>query len=112
MVVRMRGLRQIKLLETLCLRRHDICENLAFELGVSRMTIRRDIRALSEYYPLYTQCGTGGGVFVVDGFRMDKSYLTEEQIKGLEAISDRLEGEEKALIEIVIKKYKMPKRKR
>lgn len=67
-------IRRIRLLETLCLRRYDICDNLAFEFGVSGMTIRRDVRASWEYCPIYTQCGTGGGVFVVDGFRMDTSY--------------------------------------
>lgn len=30
---------------------------------------------------------------------------------GLERISERLEGEEKALMKSVIKKYKMPKRR-
>lgn len=99
------------MLDALCLRRHDYCDNLAFEFGVSRRTIYTDIRILSEYYPIYTQCGSSGGVFVVDGFRMDKSYLADEQIGKLERLSNRLEGEEKELIQGIIKRYQMPKRK-
>ena len=44
-------------------------ENLAFEFGVSIRTIYSDIDALTPYYPIKTQSGKGGGVYVEDGFR-------------------------------------------
>ena len=39
--------RRISILHILCERRKETLENLAFELGVSRNTIQRDIEALS-----------------------------------------------------------------
>ena len=60
--------RRQKLLELLCIRRHDTCDNLAHEFHVSSATIRRDIAVLTCSYPIETVCGRyGGGV----RFRMD-----------------------------------------
>lgn len=46
--------RRQELLNTLCRRRHDKIDNLAFEFCVSERTIRRDIQELSLSYPIYT----------------------------------------------------------
>lgn len=57
--------RRQKLLEVLCLRRHDTCANLAHEFHVCQRTIRYDIEALMCSYPIETICGRfGGGVRV------------------------------------------------
>ena len=46
--------RRQSILELMCERRHETIDNLAFEFGVDRRTIRRDIEVLSISYPLYT----------------------------------------------------------
>ena len=46
--------RRQKILEILCLRRHETTENLAHEFNVSRGTIRRDITVLTCSYPIET----------------------------------------------------------
>lgn len=58
--------RRQKLLEVLCLRRHDTCVNLSHEFGVSVETIRRDIRELTCSYPVETVSGGHGGVRVAE----------------------------------------------
>ena len=61
--------RRQKLLELLCIRRHDTCDNLAHEFHVSSATIRRDIAVLTCSYPIETVCGRyGGGVRIADGY--------------------------------------------
>ena len=49
--------RRQALLEIICERRHEKMDNLAFELGVSRKTIIRDVLELSISYPIYTAAG-------------------------------------------------------
>lgn len=46
--------RRNALLEILSMRRFETLENLAFEFGVSKRTIRYDIEILSLTYPIYT----------------------------------------------------------
>ena len=63
--------RRQALLELLCERRHETMENLAFEFGVSRYTIMRDVLELSISYPVYTVSGRHeSGVFVEDDYRV------------------------------------------
>ena len=44
--------RRQKILEVLCLRRHDTYRNLSHEFNVSTGTIRRDIVVLTCSYPI------------------------------------------------------------
>ena len=62
--------RRQRLLEVLCLRRHDTYDNLAQEFNVSKMTIRRDITALTCSYPIETVRGRYGG-----GIQVRADYL-------------------------------------
>lgn len=64
--------RRMRLIEELCERKFDTIDNLAFELGVSRRTICYDIEELSLSYPIFTAKGTGGGVWVRDGYRSEE----------------------------------------
>lgn len=92
--------RRQKLLEVLCLRRHDTCDNLAHEFKVSNATIRRDIAVLMCSYPIETVCGRfGGGVRVVDGYyynykSSDRKSLTSKQIALLRKLRDQLIGDD------------------
>ena len=71
--------RRNAIMKILCRRRHETIMNLASEFGVSERTIRRDIETLSLTEPIYTQSGRyGGGVYIMDGYSMDRMYLPEE----------------------------------
>lgn len=78
--------RRQKILILLCRRRHDTIENLASEFGVSERTIRRDIEALSATDPIYTQTGRHGGVYVADGYYLDRQYMSNEEISLLKKV--------------------------
>lgn len=79
--------RRNRLIKILCRRRHETIANLALEMEVSERTVRRDIAALSEVEPIYTQTGRhSGGVYVVDGYYSDGLFLTDEEITCLKVI--------------------------
>lgn len=69
---------------------------LADRLEVSRRTISRDVDALCRAgFPLVTQQGQGGGISLVDSFRLDRSALTQGELQnilaglgGLESVGD------------------------
>lgn len=102
--------RRMAILEALCKRRHEQVANLAFEFGVTSWTIRQDIQTLSLSYPVYTTQGNGGGVHVVDGYRMGKQYLTKEQKDLLEKLATRLTGEDFKTMQSILKKFGEPTR--
>lgn len=103
--------RRQSILDLLCERRHESIENLAFEFNVSRRTIERDIEVLTISYPIYTTKGTGGGVHVVDGFRLGRKYMTDKQTELLEKLASRLTGEDFATMQSILKTFKEPKGK-
>lgn len=112
--------RRNAILKTLCRRRYETIGNLAMEFEVSERTIRRDIEILSYTEPIYTQTGRhAGGVYVVEGYHMDRMYMLEEEIAVLQKIKDTayqnnsgllLPGEAKTL-ERIICAYAKPKNK-
>ena len=80
--------RRQKILEILCLRRHETIGNLAHEFNVSQETIRRDITVLTCSYPVETVRGGHGGVKVADWFHLDRRTLNADESSFLR----RLEG--------------------
>lgn len=55
-------------------------KQLAKEFGVSTRTIYRDINILSAAgIPILSQKGYGGGLSLLEGFSLDKSYFTEAE---------------------------------
>jgi predicted DNA-binding transcriptional regulator YafY len=84
--------RRNAILKALCRRRYETISNLATEFDVSERTIRRDIEILSFTEPIYTQSGRNGGVYVVDGYRMDRMYMSEEEAGLLCKIRDTEEA--------------------
>ena len=96
------------LLETLCHRRYDTISNLANEFGVNRRTIERDILVLSCSYPLLTFKGSGGGVKVVNGFKIGMRYLNEEQSTLLQKLSDNLSGDDFLTMQSILKMFSKP----
>lgn len=98
--------RRQALLELLCERRHDTMENLAFEFGVSRHTIMRDVLELSVSYPIYTVSGRhDSGVFVQDDYYLGKQYLSNEQQELLTAMLVNCDANQKKTMLAIIKKF-------
>ena len=57
---------------------------LAERFEVSRRTIGRDIDALcAAGIPVVTHQGIGGGISIAEGFRLDKSVLTTDELSGI-----------------------------
>ena len=100
--------RRLAVLHILCERRKETIDNLAFELNVSRNTIKSDIIALSLSYPIYTVSGIGGGIRIMDGFRLGMKYLTDTQCELLETLLETQEGETKEILHSIIKTFKKP----
>lgn len=97
--------RRNAILEVLCLRKHETRENLAFEFGVSKRTIEYDILTLSLEYPIYTTQGNGGGIHVVEDFRLGKSCLKNEQQELLERLLPKLSGKDAEVMKSILKSF-------
>ena len=71
--------------------------DLAERFEVNRRTIGRDIDALCRAgIPVVTHQGAGGGISIAEGFKLDKSVLTADELsgiiaalKGIGSVSDR-----------------------
>lgn len=105
--------RQLNLIKLLCCRRHETISKLALEFGVSKRTIQRDIDELTFLIPIYVKCGRyDGGVYVDEGYTMDRMYMCTEEIDLLIKIGNiaksKLSEEEKNLFEKIIKTYTKP----
>ncbi len=102
--------RRLGILEYLCKQRRDTIENLAFEFGVSRSTIKRDIEILSISYPLSTSQGKGGGVYVAEWFKFGMVYLTDKQAELLKRLDKYLVGEDKLTLKSILSTYCRPQK--
>ena len=97
--------RRWKILTEICKRRHDTCENLANEFGVTARTIQTDIQILSCSYPIECIRGRfGGGVRIADWFTL-KSGLTDAQLSLLQRLSKQLKGNDLHIMESIITRY-------
>lgn len=103
--------RRMCIVEALSKRRRDTIDNLAFEFNVSRRTIRYDIEILSCSYPIYTTKGTGGGVHILDGYKLGMKYFTAEQTEFLERISKGLTGADLKTAQTLLATFGQPKGK-
>ena len=73
--------RRAEIIRILCRKRRVTIASLAKELNVSTRTILRDIVVLSITEPIYTQCGRyGGGVYIIDGYHMNRMFMTDEEL--------------------------------
>lgn len=76
--------RLIGILSVLLQEKKVTAPELAEKFEVSRRTINRDVMALSQAgIPLYTMQGTGGGIAIADGYRMDRTLLTSRDMQGI-----------------------------
>jgi predicted DNA-binding transcriptional regulator YafY len=87
--------RLIAILSVLLNQEQATAPELAKRFEVSRRTINRDIEALNQAgIPIVTQQGSGGGIRIMDGFRMDRTALTSREmqailsgLRGLDSVS-------------------------
>ena len=108
--------RRYEIMKLLCRRRHETICNLASEFGVSTRTIQRDIEILSRTEPIFTQPGKySGGVYVVEGYSMERMYMTSAEIDVLQKLyiaadknASLLTFEEKELLRFLISQYSKP----
>lgn len=100
--------RRMSIIETLNLRRNDSIDNLAFEFGVSRRTMRNDIEMLSLSFPIYTIPGPHGGVFLSQDFKLGKRYLSKEQRELLQKLSPALTGSDAEVMKSILKEFALP----
>ena len=110
--------RRQKILQILCLRKHEKICNLASELGVSERTISRDIVALSLEAPIYTIPGRYySGVYIDKSFSLNKLYLKDDEQILLKKIAKeseqkrfcKLSEPELTKLKTIISNYSKPK---
>ena len=94
--------RRQKILEVLCLRRHDTYRNLAHEFNVSTGTIRRDIVVLTCSYPIETVQGGHGGVRVAEWFHLNRRSLNSAEITFLRRLGESLDGHDREMLNRII----------
>ena len=88
--------RLIGIITTLQQKKNVTAPYLAEKFQVSRRTINRDIEDICRAgIPIVTTQGYGGGVSIAEGFKLDRSLLTGEElqailsgVKGLDSVSD------------------------
>ena len=100
--------RRMRIIEKLCKRRFDTMLNLSIEFNVTKRTIENDIAALSLEYPIYTVSGNRGGVHVVEGYYLNKKYLSNKQVKILVEISVTLKGERLKILKTILRDFAKP----
>ena len=76
--------RLIAILSVLLTQEQTTAPELAKRFEVSRRTINRDIEALNRAgIPIVAQQGAGGGIRIMDGFRMDRTALTSGDMQAI-----------------------------
>lgn len=76
--------RLIGILSILLQRDSVTAPELAERFEVSRRTINRDIEALCKAgIPIVTKQGAGGGISIMDGYRVDRALLTSSEMQSI-----------------------------
>ena len=76
--------RLLGILTTLLQNDRVTAPELAEKFEVNRRTIGRDIDTLCQAgIPIVTHQGVGGGISIAEGFKLDKSVLTAEELSGI-----------------------------
>ncbi|MBD5540092.1 MAG: HTH domain-containing protein [Lachnospiraceae bacterium] len=97
--------RRTEIMNILIIRRHTTARELAEELGVTTRTIQRDIQALSPSYPIYTQQGGAGGIFIGEDYKPYINTLSSEELKTLCEIYRQAEEIHKKILLQILRKY-------
>jgi len=97
--------RRMEIISILVVSGHVTSRELAQEFGDCVRTIRNDITALSYGYPIYTKQGAAGGIFIMDSYKPYNNTLTSYEQKKLKEMYDAAEGEDKKILERILRKY-------
>lgn len=97
--------RRMEIISILVVSGHATTQELAQELGVSRRTIMHDVSVLSYGFPIYTKQGVGGGVFIMESYKPYNNTLTVTEQERLKKMYHAAEGEDKKILERVLRKY-------
>ena len=98
--------RRQRLLEVLCVRRHNTCSNLAHEFHVAKSTIHRDLDILTCSYPIETVRGRyGGGVKIADGYYLYRKMLSSKQAALLQRLRDQLDGDDLTILNSILLQF-------
>ncbi len=101
--------RRIQLAIVLRNRKCDTIDNLSFEFGVCRNTIKNELLFLTDYMCLTTQQGRGGGVKVEGRYREPTELATDEELIVLEKILPYAKCRNAEVLQGLIKKLKKRK---
>ena len=97
--------RRMEIINILIVRRRTTARELAEEFGVTTRTIRNDIQALSPGFPVYTQQGGDGGIFIEEDYKPYINTLSYDELKTLRDIYGQAEGAQKKILLQIIHKY-------
>ena len=97
--------RRMEIINILLVRRRTTARELAEEFGVTTRTIRNDIQALSPGFPVYTQQGGDGGIFIEEDYKPYINTLSYDELKTLRDIYGQAEGVQKKILLQIIHKY-------
>lgn len=82
-------------------------KELAERFGVSVRTILRDVDAINlAGIPIVTYQGGGGGISIAQGYRLDKSVLTDDDMAAIISTLRGIDGAVKGSHDILIEKLK------
>ena len=100
--------RRMEILLVLLRRRHVKMFELQTAFDTCRTSICEDIQELSRYFPIRTERGRYGGVFLDQNYQLGMKYLTEPQTILLEKLSATLTGKDLILMGEILKTFKKP----
>lgn len=99
--------RRLAIMEYLCERRRATRRDLQEHFHVSHGTIEHDLVVLSCSYPIFICAGNNGGIYLEEGYYMDKRFLSEGQesvLRTLVASSD-LDDNTRATLQSILDKF-------
>ena len=93
-------------------------QEIADEVEISKMTVRRHIQSLSYRYPIETFCGgiNRGGVYLDKDYAYQGSTLTIDELQlinnALLLLQKQGVGVDKNLLDSLLEKFSLPKARR
>ena len=97
--------RRMEIISILVVSGHVTAGELAQEFGVTRRTILNDVSALTYGYLIYAKQEACGGIFIMDSYKPYNNTLTPLEQERLKGMYDAAEGEDKKILERVLRKY-------
>ena len=99
----------MRILQILCRNKSEKLDNLAEEFEVSKRTIQNDIEILSYSFPIYTQTGKYGGIYIDKDYIFGMVYLSDKQLALLKKMYLLLTDEdERITLNTIIITYENP----